>query len=1356
MILETVVFTALPTARASNSLSLSCFIAPQLGGIEGNPSRLPLSRYADFANGAWATTVRQMAWNVVLRYSVDDSDEVSYPAVRISPDPDVDLFQLLFPDTMPVDPFTFANPSNRQMLSFPIARLSQALDNLQRAVVQESPETRPEKITLVSPYEKNGEPPRNRLPLDPFVLTPERRAALGRTIDKQLKEGGVTRAPDPQGSDATALAVEMLNRMLAPQATPEQMRTPPKWPDLDFHQALSLLTSHPNLLRKLGFIVDLRVDTGGRTLRTGAIRTYVGTSWPGSYDPDQRGVDITTAFPRVATRLSGTIFRPRAATTLLDEGFVDVGGLTGVTSEVEIETQATQTQATAISRAQHEDRQAFGTPDRAGLPARHSSGVAIVKTDFAAALRDVMKRQNANWSLLLTGDEVLIDAQDVLAGYRLDVRRTGQSTWRTLHRRHGVLTPYAGRSARPTVDLGDDENWVEPATSSHVDDATAPLRLAETIARWTGWSLAFPPPGKMLDENSQAADPAGPSDGWAVIDSLHGTVAYGAPASGAQLPTLRFSSTTYEFRLRWVDMAGNSVAVSATGGPVVKVPYLRQDPVPAPGVYLAADPVWGESVDVVIVRTAASPPYSRKASSRYVAPPSASAALAMAHGMFDDASGVPRPDAYETIATRESAALPGQQLPANPGVVPYLADPLARGLFLRGVPKAGATYDGEFSLGYGGSWPDMRVVEIVVDGTMSPGASVKNGKIVVGIAAGRVAHLRLSHSLDPAGLQLMDLWRRAGSAAQQGRAAAGAWWALTPDRTVVVVHASQQPVMPPAFVIVGSPLQLWKATRVANETAATLRGKINVDTPSTESITLTAVTTTFVDNGPGTGTPYVAIDRDAGALGTVAVEDPAPGGAAQNVLTQVRAPFLDTRHTLATVSAVATSRFAEYFRRDQSFTASNSPVVVAGGTGVVAGSARVTYQPTPGSRAVTATDKQYAFDDETGTFRRLSMGLLEKQQIPLGATVTVSFVPDPITRHSRETASVPRRAVTLDVPSSARPLPPDVVQVLPIFRWGGPSGSPVGSMRYGGGLRIYLGRPWGSSGIGEDLALLLRPAQAGAADLPLDDLVSRWGQDPALRGVQPPGGYQRAEFPRPTHFLNKTRAITGVGLAEFNATVEAALYTVGAYDATTGAVSGYDAARDLWFVDIEINQAAAYRPFLQLALARYQAQSVPGLELSPVTVVDVVQLEPDRLMTVAITDAAINSTVNVTMTGRTYIANELGRGPGDAFLILERYVGPSTGANTSNSGAWEHVSSTKMSGQLDEPNIGTWTGRVFAPANRTRGEYRVVVEQYETLRTDGLAKLTSGLTAAERTQATGRRLVHQDLLVLPTVGKPKP
>lgn len=1363
MILETVIFTALPRSRSATYLDFSVFVAPQLHGVEGAPATLPLSRYPDFADGTWAERIRAMTWTLTLRWSEDDSDEDYLPCTRRSADPDRSLSRLLLPSNMPVVPFEFENVAKANFLSFPLARLSDALDGWQARIFREFPEERPPRTDLVTTYDKGGQRPPDSKPLDPYNLDPARQVQLSATVDRALEANGVTVAPATNAPNATALSVEMLNRFIAMQATGEEMATPPEWPDLDFHQALSLFGSHPNLLRKLGFIVDLRADLTGVRKRYGAPRVFVGSDWPDVYDPDITGVDITTAFPRVRTRLTAALFRPKPSGQWLTEaGFVDLRGATGVTSEAEVETMATQSLATGIARAESEKLSGFGTPERTGTPARHSGGVAIVRTDYARQLKDELKRFDPLETNLTFGDELNVDAEDLLMGYRVDVRRAGTADWRTLHLRHGILTPYSGRSPQPTVDLGDDEGWVEPGGTSAVSDAAlAEIRVPETLARWTGWSLSLSEPGDMLDQDDKPVSPTGGDDAGALIDTLHGTIDYRQPDGGARLLPLRFSKTNYEFRMRWVDLAGQSLPPDAANGVVLSVPYLRHDPVSSPAIHLTAAPVYGESVDVVVIKSGTSAQTSRPRASRVVAAPQVAASLALAHGMFDDAQGRPKADAYDTIANRETAYLP-ETLANAPAAVPYLPDPLGKGLFVRGLPVANGPYAQERSLAYGGTWPDLSLLTLEFDTGNAVGGVVARRTLRVGVPKGRVAHLRLSNSIDGNGLELLDLWRRGSAAGNRNRALAGALWMLTPDRILVVVHASQQPVTAPAFVIAVQDNQRWRASRVVGETSAALRGKISVDAPSTQSVTFTAKSTFAVDAGPGAPAPHVEVGKEMGSIGTVEVNDP-PVGSGQGVgdITAIlRAPFNDTKRVSLEIEATAVSRFAEYFRAEATFAASADPVAFTGGKPIVAGSVRVTYTVAKGS-PVSAADDQYRVDLATGMFVRLAGTLPEKDRIPIPSTIVVSYVPDPVSRPSSEANPANRRKVRVGVPSSARPLAPDVEWILPTFAWNSPSGQQYSSTRTGRGLRIYLARPWYSSGLDEELAVVLLPA-AGDNSV-RTEYVTRWGRDPMTTGADLPAGnggmqfpraseYGSNNFPRAAYFDSRLTA-SNVPLAEFDANVDLVRYPVGQYDAT-GAVTGYDADRDMWFVDMVLDTGNAYRPIIQVALARYQALSSGDLKLSPVVLADIVQLEPDRTATVLMLNAGlIQNTARITLSGPTYRANDLGQGPAKVVAVLERYVGSNL-ATSADSAAWERVSETELRGRVGQNGLGDWNADVSVPADRRTGQYRIALEEYERIRKDGDPLASARMTAAQRDAAMGFRLVHQDILRLPQ--KPRP
>src|SRR5262249_54142886 len=83
------------------------------------------------------------------------------------------------------------------------------------------------------------------------------------------------------------------------------------------------------------------------------------------------------------------------------------------------------------------------------------------------------------------------------------------------------------------------------------------------------------------------------------------------------------------------------------------------------------------------------------------------------------------------------------------------------------------------------------------------------------------------------------------------------------------------------------------------------------------------------------------------------------------------------------------------------------------------------------------------------------------------------YFPDAL---AADPANLTRRSLpqTVSVPSSARPSAPKVLYVLPTFGWqAGTSGAWNVSTRAGASLRVYLGRPWFSSGEGELLGAVL-------------------------------------------------------------------------------------------------------------------------------------------------------------------------------------------------------------------------------------------------------------------------------------------
>ena len=255
------------------------------------------------------------------------------------------------------------------------------------------------------------------------------------------------------------------------------------------------------------------------------------------------------------------------------------------------------------------------------------------------------------------------------------------------------------------------------------------LYLHEAVARWAGWSLGAPMPGKHMsrsgdpdkavppdDENDPDFDAENPP-----VTPFKVTTEF-TPARGS-LPSLRFGRQ-YRIRTRVVDLAGKGMELEdklagllsqsmALPAEPEGFPYLRYEPVPAPQVVIR-DPLAvtspGSAVDRLVIRTANSDATlddaaaDLTASDRHIVPPHCTIEIGERLGMFDDTHGklIATPEMYALIQQRDEGALPLQPVPeiviagkvqeypvvpdARLANVPYLPDALSRGAAFRDLP----------------------------------------------------------------------------------------------------------------------------------------------------------------------------------------------------------------------------------------------------------------------------------------------------------------------------------------------------------------------------------------------------------------------------------------------------------------------------------------------------------------------------------------------------------------------------------------------------------------------------------------------------------------------------------------------
>ncbi|HKX41759.1 MAG TPA: hypothetical protein VJO99_11410 [Burkholderiaceae bacterium] len=632
---------------------------------------------------------------------------------------------------------------------------------------------------------------------------------------------------------------------------------------------------------------------------------------------------------------------------------------------------------------------------------------------------------------------------------------------------------------------------------------------------------------------------------------------------------------------------------------------------------------------------------------RHVVPPKSSQLQCEQHGLFDAAfaGGTPAAikAAYATAAREAGSlfdALPGTQIelvtptnvkdealtnavppelpsPASPTggrlvggqyivhredavETPYLPDGAAGGMAVRGntpadfarigitqpmalgpgafVIRAPQTEELVLIVLNGNDWPRTQGLRIVLDertGTLddSPCAETfpddghpkwdpAQRVLSCFVRKGHIARLRYSSFVDKRRIDELGIPRWSASAGQRAfiaeMALLGVHWMLTPYRALVMVHATQQPVCTPLLRGVSAP-------RDVGLTFTDLNARVQLHGPSTGKFEVVAEWDEWVDDpqqprparnhvrGTLSEIPLTENHGNEFTLADVANEVQLPPANAVNSSGDKRTrgnrhEFGDTKFRLVRYRIEATTRFREYL--PASLYAQHDQITRLG---------PVAFE----SNALLGAD------DDPGTPVLFNVA----GAAPNGTPVLSTHAPE-----------VPR-----------------VVYTVPTFRWTqdlGPSKPLQRSTRLGNGLRVYLERPWFTSGDGELLGVVLLGDGSAFNTIPEDMLpfVTQWGLDPLFDTALP------KPLSRASDFSARVASET-LPLLEKNAQVHVVGHRV-----------QWDDARKLWYCDIELDAGLrTYMPFVRLALARYQPNAIAGMKLSRVTLAEFAQVLPRRV-----------------------------------------------------------------------------------------------------------------------------------------------
>ena len=237
-------------------------------------------------------------------------------------------------------------------------------------------------------------------------------------------------------------------------------------------------------------------------------------------------------------------------------------------------------------------------------------------------------------------------------------------------------------------------------------------------------------------------------------------------------------------------------------------------------------------------------------------------------------------------------------------------------------------------------------------------------------------------------------------------------------------------------------------------------------------------------------------------------------------------------------------------------------------------------------------------------------------------------------KHSFKRESEPRK---VNILSSARPDKPEIDYIIPTFEWQKTFRQDTFyHRRKGGGLRIYLKRPWFSSGDDEMLAVILPNQEISGGIKPMSmilggnytNIYTHWGADPLFNSALPQLTSPSAGSFRLNPVLDKD-LIYPQQPEQTDTKATAVAYPV-----------EFDKDRQLWYCDIAINTEQMYFPFIKLALARYQQHSLrtenTDVCLSSVVMAGMMQLVPERNSTLKVSNESDSVRLTITVSGPVY------------------------------------------------------------------------------------------------------------------------
>jgi hypothetical protein len=317
--------------------------------------------------------------------------------------------------------------------------------------------------------------------------------------------------------------------------------------------------------------------------------------------------------------------------------------------------------------------------------------------------------------------------------------------------------------------------------------------------------------------------------------------------------------------------------------------------------------------------------------------------------------------------------------------------------------------------------------------------------------------------------------------------------------------------------------------------------------------------------------------------------------------------------------------------------------------------------------------------------------------------------------------------------NSRRPAPPVVLSARSAFEWVtagnlDAQGAVLTRKRLSTRVRLTLQPPWHTTGVGELVGVIVRPD--GDAPGSLEDFVSLVGHDPLYPSFGFLGGGPFAGD-----------ITSGSGVPRSLRIAEA-----GADAVVKPHAPAFHSDEQSWLCDVGFT-AAFNHTLVQLAVARYQPNSLDGLWISEVVRTDLVPILPERTLTV--TRKADRYTVKLsgpissaTAVNRVDLSIERCRRPDG--MPAEQVDLVEVGDALDGVPAWKELTSFPLEPAGLSPNLH-WASQVFLPNEPS--EFRLRIREVELL-PNSVAQPGIGLKTGTAGEVK-ERTVFTDIVALP-------